>query len=247
MRRAARVSEWDAVADGIRHRLQPGTGDRGPETGDGNRKYPRMTATTPVTHRSRVFETFATLGSPRTVASVGALMAATGLVLLFMGRVPICRCGYVSLWHGQVMSAGNSQHLTDWYTFSHVIHGFGFYAILWLAGRRLPLGLRLALAVLLEGTWEIVENTDMVINRYREATIALDYYGDSVLNSLSDIGAMVLGFALAARLPVWTILVATVAMELAVGYLIRDNLTLNILMLIWPMDAVRQWQLGGAP
>jgi hypothetical protein len=200
---------------------------------------------------------FDTLTSPRTMAAVGALMAAAGLVLLFMGRIPICQCGYVSLWHGQVNSAGNSQHLSDWYTFSHVIHGFGFYGLLWLAGRRLappkpsgergwPIGIRLALAVVLESGWEILENTDMVINRYREATIALDYYGDSVLNSLSDIGAMVLGFVLAARLPVWTIVVATVVMELAVGYLIRDNLTLNILMLLYPIDAVRQWQMGAA-
>jgi hypothetical protein len=211
----------------------------------------------PVISRRPLARSFDTLTSPRTMAAVGALMAAAGLVLLFMGRIPICQCGYVSLWHGQVNSAGNSQHLSDWYTFSHVIHGFGFYGLLWLAGRRLvqpkpsgeggwPIGIRLALAVVLESGWEILENTDMVINRYREATIALDYYGDSVLNSLSDIGAMVLGFVLAARLPVWTIVVATVVMELAVGYLIRDNLTLNILMLLYPIDAVRQWQMGAA-
>ncbi len=189
-------------------------------------------------------DSFATLGSPRTIAAAGALTAAAGLVLLFMGRVPICRCGYVSLWHGEVMSAGNSQHLADWYTFSHVIHGFVFYGLAWLAARGAPIGLRLAAAVLLEGTWEIVENTDVVINRYREATIALDYYGDSVVNSLSDIGAMLVGFVLAARLPVWLVIIGAVAMELVVGYLVRDNLTLNVLMLLWPIDAVREWQMA---
>lgn len=203
----------------------------------------------------RLRTSFRTLTSPRTIAVVGALMAATGLVLLGMGRVPICQCGYVSLWHGQVHNSGNSQHLSDWYTFSHVIHGFAFYAWLWFLTHRRggpepagqggwPIGLRLAAAVLLEASWEVLENTDLVINRYREATIALDYYGDSVLNSLSDIGAMVLGFALAARLPVWLIVAAAITMELVVGYLIRDNLTLNLLMLLYPLDPVRQWQMG---
>ena len=198
---------------------------------------------------SGFLDSFRSLTSARTIAAAGALVAATGLVLLFMGRVPICRCGYVSLWHGQVMSAGNSQHISDWYTFSHVIHGFLFYGLLWLvAGRAgrliLPIGLRLAIAVLLEGAWEIAENTDTVINRYREATIALDYYGDSVLNSISDVLAMILGFVLAARWPVWLILVLGLAMELVVGYLIRDNLTLNVLMLLWPLDVIRNWQMG---
>jgi hypothetical protein len=186
---------------------------------------------------------FARLTSTRTVAAAGAVAAATGLVLLFMGRVPICRCGYVSLWHGALMSAGNSQHLTDWYTFSHVIHGFLLYGLIWLAVRRWPVGLRLVLAVALEGTWEVVENSDAVITRYREATIALEYYGDSVLNSLSDIAAMVLGFVIAARLPVRLVVASAVAMELVVGAVIRDNLTLNVLMLVWPVEAVREWQL----
>jgi hypothetical protein len=107
-----------------------------------------------------------------------------------MGQVPICKCGYVKVWHGVVFSAENSQHISDWYTFSHVIHGFAFYGLLWLVGRRWSLGVRLVLALLLESGWEILENTDMVINRYREVTIALDYYGDSVLNSVCDILAM---------------------------------------------------------
>jgi hypothetical protein len=199
-----------------------------------------------VATRQGFVDSFRSLSSARTIAAAGALVAATGLVLLFMGRLPICRCGYVSLWHGQVMSAGNSQHVSDWYTFSHVIHGFLFYGLFWLVGGRggMPIGLRLAAAVALEGAWEIAENTDTVINRYREATIALDYYGDSVLNSVADVLAMVLGFVLTSRWPVWLIVLLGIAMELAVGYLIRDNLTLNVLMLLWPLDAVRQWQLG---
>ena len=177
-------------------------------------------------------------------ATVVIVAAAAGIELT-MGRVPWCRCGYVKIWHGIVASSENSQHVADWYTPSHVIHGVGFYLLTWLIARRLPLEVRFIVAVVLESAWEVFENTPFVINRYRAATISLEYYGDSVVNSVSDIASMMFGFWMAGKIPIWASVATVVVLELVVGFLIRDNLTLNILMLVYPLDAVRQWQLGG--
>src|SRR5215510_2441600 len=174
-----------------------------------------------------------------------AIIAVAASIELAMGRSAICTCGYVKLWHGIVNSAGNSQHLTDWYTFSHVVHGIGFYALLWLVARRLPPGARFVLAVLLEASWEVLENTPLVINRYRAATISLDYFGDSVVNSMSDIAAMMAGFALARKAGVWASAAVALGLETMMAVVIRDNLTLNIVMLIHPFDAIRRWQIQG--
>lgn len=173
------------------------------------------------------------------------MMAAAALLELAMGRVPWCTCGDIKLWHGVVYSSENSQHVSDWFTFTHIVHGFGFYFLLWLVARRFPAGTRFLIAVLLEAAWEVLENTPMIINRYRAVTIALDYYGDSVVNSVSDITAMMIGYWIAFRFPIWMTVAVLIGIEVGLVIFIRDNLTLNILMLLYPLEAVKRWQSGG--
>jgi hypothetical protein len=207
-------------------RISPLTGEKGAN----------MSATTSVTAKRLKLRHYLLVGA--------VMIAIAAAILLLMGRNPICTCGTIKLWVGETNSSDNSQHIADWYTLSHIIHGFLFYAILWPLARKWPVGPRLLIAILVEAAWEIFENTDMVINRYREATIALGYVGDSVLNSVSDILFMVLGFFFAARAPLWLTIILAIFFELLAAWVIRDNLTLNIVMLLYPLDAIKVWQGG---
>ncbi len=165
--------------------------------------------------------------------------------LLTMGQPAICECGFVKLWEGQVLSQGNSQHIADWYTFSHIIHGFVFYALARLLFPKASMWTRLLLAVAVEIGWEVFENTPLVINHYRQQALAVGYTGDSVLNSVFDALWMVFGFFVASKAPVKLTLLIIVAMELLVLFAIRDNLTLNIINLMYPFDVISKWQAGG--
>lgn len=184
------------------------------------------------------------MSTRRTVIAAFVILAAAAAILLAMGRNPICTCGTVDLWVGSRDSPKTSQMLADWYSLSHVVHGLLFYAALWLVARRWPVQWRFLMALLVEATWEVTENTPFVIDRYRETTAALGYTGDSVINSLSDILMMCVGFLAARKLPVWAAILLLVVLELVPLFVIRDNLALNILNLVAPNAAVAAWQAG---
>ena len=195
----------------------------------------------------------ATLTPTRTTifASIAIAVLTVG-ILLAMGRPPICECGYVKLWHGDINSMGNSKHIADWYTPSHIIHGPIFYAFGWLLFAKWKIGGEgavkwgLPLAVFLEAAWEVLENTQMVIERFRSVTANWGYSGDSVLNSFADIGWMAFGFYLAVRLPVKVTIAGAIVLEVLAAWVVRDGLTLTVIMLLFPIDAIAQWQAAGA-
>ena len=190
---------------------------------------------------------------PHRRALVAALLVWVycGFILFAMQRPPICACGTVKLWWGAVESAENSQHIADWYTFSHITHGLIFYACAHLFWRKWslfdgsPARWALPIAVAVEASWELLENSPMIIERYRAVTVSFGYSGDSIVNSMADIGWMVAGFWLASRLPAKVSIAMALAFELFTLAMIRDNLTLNVLMLVWPVDAIRVWQAAG--
>jgi hypothetical protein len=182
----------------------------------------------------------ARLSRPRPIRALLAVLTIAALLLLSFGRPIICTCGTVAVW-GHV-GPEQSQMIADWYSPSHIVHGFLFYGLLHLIARRWPLERRFLIALVVEAAWELLENTPLIIDRYREATIALGYSGDSILNSLSDIAMMAIGFWAARRFPVWVSVVVVLLLELIPLIAIRDNLTLNVLMLVAPNEAVHAWQ-----
>jgi hypothetical protein len=184
------------------------------------------------------------MSSRRTAMIALMIVAAAAAAELAMGRHPICTCGIVDLWVGARVSPTTSQMLADWYSLSHIVHGLLFYAALWLVARRWPVSTRFLAALTAEAAWEVIENTPMVIDRYRATTAALGYNGDSVLNSVSDMLMMAIGFLAARKLPLWASIALLIALELIPLFVIRDNLALNILNLIAPNAAIAAWQGG---
>ena len=184
----------------------------------------------------------ATLPRPTPLPTLAAVLAIAIAILWAMGRPPICTCGTIELW-GEV-GPKQSQMLADWYSPSHIVHGFLFYAALRSLFPRESIEGRFLVAMLIESAWEVIENSPMIIDRYREATIALGYSGDSILNSASDIAMMAVGFLAARRLPVWASIAIVIVLELIPLVVIRDNLTLNVWMLLAPNDTIRAWQAG---
>jgi len=176
-----------------------------------------------------------------------AVLALTGGIELWMGRSPLGPDGRFGLWEGDIWSSENSQRVADPYSFSHLVHGMLFYGCLWLVARKLPVRYRFLIALTLEAGWELLENSPLIINRYREATISLGYVGDSVLNSLSDILMMALGFLFASRVRPRITVAGIIVMEASCALWVRDNLTLNIIMLIHPIEAIKAWQMAGQP
>lgn len=178
------------------------------------------------------------------ILGTGFIVVLQAFVLFLLGQPSICECGYIKAWEGVVLSSGNSQHLTDWYTFSHIVHGFLFYLGLWFFFPHMSIGARFLIALAIEAGWEIVENTPMVIEHYRLQALAQGYVGDSIINSIMDTIAMIAGFLMALKWPVWIIILLGIGMEVFVGYAIRDNLIFNTVGFFHQFEFIQEWQTG---
>jgi hypothetical protein len=174
-----------------------------------------------------------------------AFVLAQAVALAMMGHPFICECGRIDLWHGNPSGPETSQHLIDWYSYTHVLHGLAFYLLLWWIAPNMPIGQRFALAIGIEAAWEVIENTPLIMERYRQSALARGYFGDSVVNSIADTVAAAVGFVLARTLPAWASVVLVIASESFLAYMIRDNLLLNLLQLLYPNEWLSRWQAGG--
>ena len=181
------------------------------------------------------------------IISCIAIIALAGIIEYSMGRLPLGPDRRFGWWDGNIYGSENSQRVFDAYSLTHVIHGFGFYLLLWLVARRLPFKYRFVAAVLLEAAWEVFENSPFIINRYRAETVNFGYTGDSILNSLCDVVMMCLGFWAAYKFKVWQSILTIIGIEVFLLLWVRDNLTLNIIMLIHPLDFIKNWQAQIAP
>ena len=177
------------------------------------------------------------------------LIVAAGVVLMVMvvllraqGRLLLCACGQFEIWTSDTCSSNNSQQLFDPYSFTHVLHGFLFFYLVMLVFRRLSRGWQVVLTLALEAAWEVFENSSFVIDRYRTATAALGYQGDTVVNSIGDLACALIGFLIARQVGVRNSLILFVLFELILVLWIHDSLLLQILMLVWPIEAIKAWQ-----
>lgn len=179
------------------------------------------------------------------IVGLAAVLAITGIIEYAFGRSPLGPDGKFGWWDGNIWGNENSQRVADVYSFSHIIHGMAFYGLLWLVAPKLPVKYRFVLALVLEAGWELLENSPMIIDRYRATTIAQGYTGDSVLNSVSDIIMAGIGFLMAKFFKIWVTVALVIAMELGCLWWVRDNLTLNIVMLVYPLESLKAWQSAG--
>jgi hypothetical protein len=180
------------------------------------------------------------------LATIAVLLVVQIIVLQWQGRIWWCACGGGAVWVSDTWSSHNSQHVLDPYTFSHILHGVLFCGIIWLVLRKASVLWAFVVCVAMEVFWEILENSTFIINRYREATAALGYTGDSIVNSVSDTACCAAGFIIARHLGLRGSILFFVVVDVAMAILYRDNLTLNILMLICPIEAIKQWQMAVA-
>lgn len=181
------------------------------------------------------------------VIAVVAALVLTASIELAMGRLPFGPDGKFGWWEGNIWSSEQSQRFADPYSFSHILHGLVFYAFLWIVARKAPARYRFIAAVLMEAGWEITENSPLIINRYRAVTISLGYVGDSIINSLSDVLMMAFGFLIAMRMRIRSSVIFAIVVEIGLLLWVRDSLTLNIVMLVHPVESIKQWQLRGQP